>query len=834
MPTLLEKGKIIKQKWMNRVTKNKVDDMIGIDFLIEYISDRIWIDRNTPPKEKLRGPGNKVLVLRSGTGSGKSTLLPPYLYKEFLEQSGNLIITQPTKATTTDIPYQILQYNSFLSMGTNIGFQTSSIAWKPTKGILFSTYGILLQHLKIMEDEQFMKKYKFIIIDEVHTRTVEIDNCLFYLKQLLTKYWDQPECPFVILTSATFDPVIFMDYFQCPKDHFLDVAGATFPRYIEFAPFDLSDYVTYCIDRTEKIHVDNIVDITNNEPFRDILIFVQGGKQIKDITKAIHKLNTYVLSKGITEAKKHSEEQWIKYSGGGADEKITYYLAPIAASSSNIQAGGREYKDLFSDINAVTVDIYKFDEKGEITNTIIKTVPASRRVIIGTNAIETGLTIDTLKYCIDTGYVKQSSFNPNFGCHLLVDKNVTQASSEQRKGRIGRKAPGWFYPAYTEQVLSYMQPLPFPSIVKENITQFVLDVIIGETGTNIKQIEARERDINSYQMNQFDQNWYTLDSDSTFNASTLDFIQYPPADSISYATEKLHGLGLIDHEYKPTLFGYYASRFRKLRLENVRMILAGYHHGANVLDLITIACCIEIGFKIGINKQKYIPRNPLKVSDTESYYYYRLLFSDEFVEYLFIWDEFMNVIGKIGDQLERNARKTKGKEIATGYIEKWAKEQYFSLSGLMSVVELRDDVLGDMLSMGLNPYYNGLDLPRGSYNLVKILQRNLQEGMDEIRKIKKCIYEGYRFNLCTWEKGTRNYINNHYHTAIAIQSKIIRPLGLEIKDDDDIQQRRPKKIIVSDISLRPSLTNEGMYEFSGGDISVLDGFVEIDDDFLYH
>lgn len=835
MPTLLEKGKIIKQKWMSRGLKTKIDNINGIDWLIEYISDRMWMDRSTPPKEKLRGMGSKVLVLRSGTGSGKSTLLPPFLYKEFLSTGGNLIITQPTKATTTDIPYQILQYNDFLTMGDNIGFQTGSVAWKPSKGILFATYGILLQHLKIMTDDEFMKKYKFIIIDEVHSRTVDIDNCLFYLKLLFKKYWDQPECPFLILTSATFDPKIFMDYFKCPKDHFIDVAGATFPRYIEYAPFNLSDYIMYCVDRAEKIHVDNIDDVINNELFRDILIFVQGNKQIKDITNALHKLNAEVFSKGLEEAKAHSKTQWSKYlKKGGAPKQDVYYLAPIAASSENIQRGGREYKNLFSDISTVTTDIYAFDSEGNITDKVIKTVPASRRVIIGTNAIETGLTIDTLKYCIDTGYVKQSSFDPNYGCQLLVDKNVTQASSEQRKGRIGRKSPGYFYPAYTEKIFNNMQPLQFPDIVKDDVSQFVLGVIISETSTEIKQIDLDEKKDTSFQMNQFDQNWYDLVTDKPFNASMLDFIQYPSADAISYATEKLHGLGFIDHEYKPTLFGYYASKFRKLKLENIRMILAGYHRGANVLDLITIACCLEIGFRIGINKRKYTPRNPLHVEATEASYYYRLLFSDEFVEYLFIWHDFMEVIGKMGGQLEKSARTSKKKELAIGYLNKWVENNHFNIYGLMDVIELRDEVIGDMLTMGLNPYYNGLDMPRGSYNLVKLLQRNIQEGMEEIRKIKQCIYEGYRFNLCTWDKRKLSYINNHYQYPISVESKIVKPLAGEVRDDTDIRQKQPNKIIVSDVMLRPSFTRPGLYEFSGGDVSVLDGFVDIDASFLHN
>jgi len=335
-------------------------------------------------------------------------------------------------------------------------------------------------------------------------------------------------------------------------------------------------------------------------------------------------------------------------------------------------------------------------------------------------------------------------------------------------------------------------------------------------------------------MNQFDQNWYTLNREKIFNASTLDFIQYPSSDSISYGMEKLHGLGFIDHEYNPTLFGYYATKFRKIRLENIRMILAGYHHGANILDLITISTCLEIGFALGLNKRKYKPRDPLEVGETESYYYYKMLFADEFIEYLFIWNDFMKAIDKIGDQMEKTARAKKMQTISTHYLENWTKTNFFTLSGLYAIIERRDELINDMLTMGLNPYFNGLELPRGTYNLVNILKRNLQEGMEEVRKIKKCIYEGYRFNLCIWNNITKSYVNNHTHNEVTIDSKLIKPLNYEVQNDNDIKQNQPQKIIVSEILVRSSFKHKGMFEFMGGDLSVLDGFVDVDLDFLSH
>ena len=824
MPTLLEPNKILKQSWMSKSDVSSIKQQISIEFLMDYIDSRMW-DGATPPKFKLRGIGDRVLVLRSGTGSGKSTLLPPFLYKKYLLTGGNLIITQPTKATTIDIPNQIIQYNNFLKLGENIGYQTGSIKKNPSKGILFATYGILLQHLKMLTDEEFMKKYRFVIIDEVHTRTIEVDTCLFYLKKLLKKNWDDPMCPFVILTSATFDPKIFMNYFKCKKESFLDVVGATFPRHVEFMDTTTSNYILTTIDKILKIHKENMSDITNNELFRDILVFLQGGKQMKEISEAINHEN-YKLYKAVTVKPSNDKAET---SNESSEKTHASYLSVIMANSANIQIGEDDYKNLFGSIKYTTVNIYNFvDDKP--TDKILAVVTADRRVVLGTNAIETGITIDTLKYCIDTGFVKQSSFHPILGCPIIVDKPVTQASSEQRKGRIGRKAPGWFYPIYTKTTWEAMQELPFPDIIKEDVSQFILNIIIGDTETEILEYDRDDnpdisknnnRDI--FQMNSFDQQLYYLHTKIPFSIDSLDFVQPPSTDSINYSIAKLHGLGFIDHIYNPTLFGYYASKFRKIKLENIRMILAGYYYESNILDLITIVACLETG---NIKTRDYKNRNPLELKESHANYYSDNVFSDEIIEYVFIWNDFMKIFTP-SKNIAKGSKKESTTEITNDKVSKWCKTQGVNEKALLYAMELRDEIISDMLVMGLNPYYNELSLPNGKYNLVDMLLQNIYEGMSEFQKIKQSIYEGYRFSIFTWDSKTDNYINNNYKYPLYTFSKLINTNY----NVDIIKQKRPMYIIAGDIIFKYNPMTK-QHSFIGSHISVLDGFVDVDINFL--
>jgi HrpA-like RNA helicase len=60
-----------------------------------------------------------------------------------------------------------------------------------------------------------------------------------------------------------------------------------------------------------------------------------------------------------------------------------------------------------------------------------------RKCIVSTNIAETSVTIDGIRFVVDSGKVKEMSYDPTCKMQRLKEFWISQASAEQRKGRAG-------------------------------------------------------------------------------------------------------------------------------------------------------------------------------------------------------------------------------------------------------------------------------------------------------------------------------------------------------------------------------------------------------------
>ncbi len=805
--TLLRKGQIIPSKKITSRESKKLQDVVALDYIMDFISVRTPKTTGTSPTLKAKGYGDKIILIKAGTGAGKSTTIPSELYKRFFHrQKKSIIVTQPRILNTIDIAMSLPEFSPFMEFGKNLGYQTGVITKRSREpGVLFvniDTFSVIFRKLT---PEQIMKRYQFILIDEIHIREKALDSLLFLVREFLKIHWEDLRCPLFIFMSATFIQKTFIDYFEVPIDNFIQVKGEAHVIKEFFPKYTPDDYIQYASDKVIEIHKENIFDL--KDKIKDIIVFVGGLGDAKAIHDSVNRYNREVYSSEIKEK---------------------YYIVPIILTSASFRQGGKEYHKLYSNVKFIRLPISV--GYGE------KFVVPSRRVVISTNLAETGVTINTLKYCIDTGWVKEAEFNADIGVGMIIKKNVSQSSALQRKGRVGRKAVGYWYPCYTKEAYDGFDTDVFAKLIVDDITDLLMNIIVKDSGATFDGALDSETKaalgadtlsstkefthIHLFQKHIFsDKTYYKLNIEKDINIRHFDFIESPSARSYIYSLEKLYVLGFIDSYCNPTILGVLSTYFRRLSMENIRMIMAGYTHGCNILDLVTISAVLSIGMVFG---RKYKLREVIG-KGAEASFYNRTIIADEFIDILFAWDEFMEIMSYSKGAVEK--------------VHQWCDNNDIKYVNLMSAVSFRDEIIDSMLESGLNPFYNGLGMPKGTYNFSKIYKSNVKEGIDEVIKIKKAILSGYRLNLATWNERGRSYYLSYRNQKIFVRSPLTTYVPVAGKDVRGGPSSSPSMIPTNIIISSPMLNltaDKTMYELqSGGVISIMDGFVDIDMQFLY-
>jgi len=254
---MLRRGAVI---WPDSVT---VKNQIAKDYIIKVLEE-----------SKLKGP--KIWVLKSATGTGKSTVLPSELWKT--SPYKHIGLTQPQRLTAEEIPYDIMKHDpTTFIMGETIGYQTGLVNRSTPKGLIFMTTGILYMHLTHMPAEQFMRRYQYIFIDEVHKYDIMLELLLKEFKNFYARHSSNAECPILILMSATLNENELLTYYDLKKsERFIEVEGSKGHQIDEQWP-------TTAIGNPQDI----ILRECEKHKDKDIIIFMATSKQMTATKKML-------------------------------------------------------------------------------------------------------------------------------------------------------------------------------------------------------------------------------------------------------------------------------------------------------------------------------------------------------------------------------------------------------------------------------------------------------------------------------------------------------------------------------------------------------------------
>lgn len=103
--------------------------------------------------------------------------------------------------------------------------------------------------------------------------------------------------------------------------------------------------------------------------------------------------------------------------------------------------------------------------------------PGVRKIVLATNIAESSLTIDGVNIVVDSGWTRQSSFDPRTGMSRLQTVRVSQAASVQRAGRAGRLAPGVCYRLWSTQQQQQLNPHDSAEIMQADLLPVVVQLL---------------------------------------------------------------------------------------------------------------------------------------------------------------------------------------------------------------------------------------------------------------------------------------------------------------------------------------------------------------------
>lgn len=125
-------------------------------------------------------------------------------------------------------------------------------------------------------------QYDIIIIDEAYERSLNIDFLFGYLKELLSRRFDLK----IIIIFAIIDSERFSRYFN--NASIIEVFGRIYSVEVRYRSIveEVDD-----IERDQLQAIFDVVDELSQESYGDILIFMSGEREIRDIVDALNKLN---------------------------------------------------------------------------------------------------------------------------------------------------------------------------------------------------------------------------------------------------------------------------------------------------------------------------------------------------------------------------------------------------------------------------------------------------------------------------------------------------------------------------------------------------------------
>lgn len=406
---------------------------------------------------------SQVTIIAGETGSGKSTQSVQFilddLYSKGLGNATNIICTQPRRISALGLADRVSEERCS-QIGKEVGYSIrgENKTSMQTK-ITFVTTGVLLRRLQTSGGQTqdvvaSLADVSHIVIDEVHERSLDTDFLLSIIRDVLKQRRDLK----LVLMSATLDATAFKSYFTSEglQVGLVEIAGRTFP---------VEDYYLDDIVRMTNFTVDD--SRYRDREDRDEAPLEGVSQNAQDpINKVIQKLGSRINYSLLAETVKAIDED-LHY--GHEKGGILIFLPGVAEIN-------RTVNQLKAISSLYVLPLHASLDTREQRRVFASPPPGKRKVVVATNVAETSITIDDIVAVVDTGRVKETSFDSQSNMRKLEETWASRAACKQRRGRAGRVQAGKCYKLYTANLEERMAERPEPEIRRVPLEQLCLSV----------------------------------------------------------------------------------------------------------------------------------------------------------------------------------------------------------------------------------------------------------------------------------------------------------------------------------------------------------------------
>ena len=421
--------------------------------------------------------GFNVILVQGETGSGKTTQVP----KQCLRYSGykwKVACTQPRTLNAQALGLRVASEMD-VDIGAEVGYKYRfNDKTGPSTLLTFVTDGSF-----VASADASFEGVDCLLIDEAHERNVSQEILFALIREHLSiaKKAAAVVKRFLIM-SATMDVEAFRKYYAsvpAAKIGVLHIPGRTFPVesvFLERPAADLVAAYGKALPRASD-YVNVALGIIKG------LLATGGKKRERVMIRRPSLAQQRPLHSKKGGRKKHTKGGK-KGEGEGEREEAAQDIILFLPSKALINDCCRwlTLQDWFA---ATSVCYVLFsglpdDAMGPILDRT-RAPQGKRRVIVSTNIAETGVTLNGLKYCIETGMANVMRYSVDSDTFSMTAELIPKSSMAQRCGRAGRTAPGICYRIYTKEQQEKAVSHSSSALSEERLDPLILWLMRGRT-----------------------------------------------------------------------------------------------------------------------------------------------------------------------------------------------------------------------------------------------------------------------------------------------------------------------------------------------------------------